>query len=89
LKELTPEDFYRLYAMRLQLWRLCGHASCRRARACRGDPLHCCRRFADWAEGVKEAAQQERNARDPEAGGLRAELGQRILRLAETLRSEP
>ena len=24
LKELTPEDGYRLYAQRLQFWRLCG-----------------------------------------------------------------
>jgi hypothetical protein len=88
-EELTPEDGFRLCAERLQFWRLCANAACRRARECRGDPQLCCRRFADWAEEVKAAAQQDRNARDPEAGGLRAELGRRILRLAETLRSEP
>ena len=41
LKALTPEDFYRVYAERLQVWRLCGNASCRRARACRGRPRLC------------------------------------------------
>ena len=89
LKQLTPEDGYRLYAGRLQVWRLCGNATCRRARACRDDPLHCCRRFADWAEAVKEAGQRERDARDPKAEALRSELGKRILRLAETMRDEP
>ena len=89
LTDLTLEDGYRLYAVRLQVWRLCGNASCRRARACRGDPLHCCRRFADWAEAVKEAAQRDRDARDPAADSLRSELGKRILRLAETMRDEP
>jgi hypothetical protein len=82
-------DFCRLYAERLQVWRLCGHASCLRARACRGDPLHCCRRFADWAEAVKEAAQRERDARDPAAEALRVELGRKLSRLAEAMRNEP
>jgi len=88
LKDLTPEDGYRLYAERLQVWRLCGNASCRRAQAC-GDPLCCCRRFADWAEAVKDAAQRERDARDPKAEVLRSELGRRLRRLAETMRDEP
>jgi hypothetical protein len=43
----TVEESFRLYAHRLQVWRLCEHASCRRARTCR-DALGCCRRFADW-----------------------------------------
>ena len=89
LKELTPEDFYRLYAERLQLWRLCGNASCRRARCCRGDPFRCCRRFADWAEAVKASAQRECDARNPAAEALRSELGGRLRRLAETMRNEP
>ena len=89
LTEPKPEDGYRLYAEGLQFWQLCDRASCRRERACRGDLLSCCRRFADWAEAVKAAAQQERDARDPRAEGLRSEFGKRILRLAETLRSEP
>ena len=89
LTEPKPEDGYRLYAERLQFWQLCDRASCRRERACRGDPFRCCRRFADWAEAVKAAAQQERAARDPHAEGLRSEFGKRILRLAETLRNEP
>jgi len=83
------EDGCRLYAERLQFWRLCGYASCRRARACRGDPLHCCRRFADWAQAVKEAAERERGARDPAAEALRLELGRRLSRLAEAMRNEP
>jgi hypothetical protein len=84
----TVEDGYRLYAERLQVWRLCGNASCRRARSCRGDPLCCCRRFAEWAEAVKDAGQRERDARDPRAEILRSELGRRLVRLADTLRDE-
>ena len=74
---------------RLQVWRLCGRAACRRARDCGGDPFRCCRRFAAWAEAVKEAAQRERDARDPAAEVLRSELGLRLRRLAETMRDEP
>jgi hypothetical protein len=88
LTELTPEDGYRLYAQRLQGWRLCGDATCRRARGCRGDLFTCCRRFADWAQAVKDAAQRDRAARDPHAEALRSELGRRLRRLAETLRDE-
>jgi hypothetical protein len=85
--ETTVAESFRLYAQRLQVWRLCGHASCRRARTCR-DALSCCRRFAAWAEEVKEAAQRDCDVRDPETEGLRSELGRRLLRLAETLRDE-
>ena len=85
----TLEDGARLYAERLQVWRLCGNTSCLRARACRGDTLRCCRRFADWAEAVKEAAQRERHARDPAAEALRLELGRRLSRLAGAMRNEP
>jgi hypothetical protein len=85
----TMEDSFRLYAEKLQFWRLCRHASCFRARACRGDALLCCRRFAAWAEAVKEAAMRERYARDPATEALRLELGQRLGRLSETLRNEP
>jgi hypothetical protein len=88
-KEMALADRYRLYAERLQLWGLCGNASCRRARGCRGDPLSCCRRFAEWADAVKDAAQHERDARDPAADSLRSELGRRLRRLAETMRDEP
>ncbi|MGE5260660.1 MAG: hypothetical protein ACM3MH_07260 [Actinomycetota bacterium] len=88
-KQPTAEDCFRLYAERLQLWRLCRQTSCLRAHACRGDPHHCCSRFADWAEAVKTAAMRERHANDPAAQALRAELGQRLRRLAATLRDEP
>ena len=74
LKEMALADSYRLYAERLQLWGLCGNASCRRARSCRGDPFSCCRHFAEWADAVKTAAQHERDARDPAADSLRSEL---------------
>ena len=88
LQQLSPEDGFRLYAERLQLWQLCDRVSCRRSRVCCGDPLGCCRRFADWAEAVKASAQAEHAARDPAAEALRAELGGRLRRLAETMRDE-
>ena len=88
LKELTPEDGCRLYAQRLQFWRLCERVSCRRARVCDGDAMLCCRRFADWAEAVKAAAQRERDARNPAVDALRSQLGLRLRRLAETMRDE-
>jgi hypothetical protein len=87
-KALTPEQSYRLYAERLQVWLLCGNAACRRSRACRGDARDCGIRLADWAEAVKEAGQRERAARDPETTALRAELTKRIERLAQTMRDE-
>ena len=87
LKALTAEDGYRLYAQRLQVWRFCSSAACRRAHGC-GDPASCCRRFADWAEAVKAAAQRERAANDPAIEALRSELGRRIRRLAEAMRTE-
>ena len=89
LKEMALADSYRLYAERLQLWGLCGNASCRRARSCRGDPFSCCRHFAEWADAAKTAAQHERDARDPAADSLRSELDGRLRRLADTLRDEP
>jgi hypothetical protein len=88
LKQLSPEDGYRLYAGRLQLWRLCDRTSCRRARVCSGDPFRCCRDFAAWAEAVKAAGQRERHARDPAAEALRSELSRRVRRLAETMQDE-
>ena len=89
MTDQTVEHSFRLYAERLQLWRLCRQTSCLRAYACRGDAHHCCRRFADWAEAVKQAAQRERHANDPAAQALRAELGRRLSRLAVAMRNEP
>jgi hypothetical protein len=88
LKTLTPEESFRLYAARLQIWRLCGKASCRRAQACRGNPRLCGLALADWAEEVKLAGQIERSARDPQAIALRAELLERVERLSRTVRDE-
>ena len=88
LRTLTPEQGFRLYAERLQLWLLCGNAACRRAQACRGDPVRCCRRFADWAEAVKSAADAERAANDPASEALRLEMSTRLKRLAASLRDE-
>jgi hypothetical protein len=87
-KERTLADSYRFHAERLQLWRLCHRAACRRARSC-PVPLDCGRRFAEWAEAVQTAGQRERDARDPEAEILRSELSRRLNRLAGTLRDEP
>jgi hypothetical protein len=87
-KTLTPEEAYRLYAVRLQVWLLCGNAACRRTRSCRGDARDCGIRLADWAEAVKEAGQRERADRDPETAALRADLTKRIERLAQTMRDE-
>lgn len=45
----------RLLADMLCIWRLCGHAGCRRARACRGR-VHLCakRNFPALPEGVRD-----------------------------------
>ena len=88
LKTLSPEQGFRLYAERLQLWRLCAARACRRAQACRGDKVRCCRRFADWAEAVKSVALAERAANDPAAQALRSELSMRLSRLAASMRDE-
>jgi len=88
LKTLTPEAGFRLYAERLQVWRLCASAQCRRAQACRGDPFRCCRRCSDWAEAVKSAAILERAARDPAVEAMRSDLAQRVKRLAASMRDE-
>jgi hypothetical protein len=88
LKALTPEAGCRLYAQRLQLWRLCERVACRRAGSCGGDPLGCCRRFAEWAEAVKASGQRDRDARDPAVEGLRSGWSRRVRRLAETMGDE-
>jgi hypothetical protein len=87
-KSLSLEERFRLYARRLQLWRLCSNAKCRRACACRGELRHCTQRFTDWAEAVRDCAQREFAARDPETRALRAELETRIIRLGRSLASD-
>ena len=82
LTALTTEDGVRHHAERLELWRLCSHATCRRGRACR-DPLSCGPRLADWAGAVKSAARLERG-HDPGMDALRLELVNRLERLAQT-----
>jgi hypothetical protein len=84
-KVLPLEERFRLYVRRLQLWRLCGNAACHRARACRGEPKSCGRRFADWSEIVKEAAQREFNARDPAFQAERADLMTKLDALSRTM----
>jgi len=79
---------FRLHARRLQFWRLCSNAKCRRARACRGALRHCTQRFVDWAEAVRDCAQREFAARDPETRVLRAELETRLIRLGRSLASD-
>jgi hypothetical protein len=56
---------------------------------CHTNPLCSCRRFAEWANDVKDAAEREHDASDPKIEGLRLEFGQRLLRIAGTPRDEP
>ncbi len=57
------EEPLRLWANVLHIWRLCGNASCLRARACRGKVRACCRRnypllpagVRDWFTALLEA----------------------------------
>jgi hypothetical protein len=82
---LPLEEGLRLYAGRLQLWRLCCNAACRRAHSCRGDPQRCGTRFADWGDTVKKAAQEEYNSRDPHTQFLIAALKEKIVRLGQAI----
>lgn len=51
---LSFEQTMRGWGTTLLLWRLCGHASCRRARACRGKVRLCVpRNFPLLPEGVR------------------------------------
>jgi len=43
------ENDISLAARVLELWRLCGRTSCRRARDCRGDARKCCESVAEWS----------------------------------------
>ena len=65
--QLSLEQGMRRWGAVLKLWRLCGHASCRRSRACRGDVDRC---FAanfpllpdgvrDFIDGLAEARARE------------------------------
>ena len=56
--KLPHEERFRLWAGRLQFWRLCSNIKCIRARRCY-EARHCGMRFADWAEEVRLAAQAE------------------------------
>ena len=78
-KAFATRSGFRVYAERFQLWRLCSHAACRRAQACRGQ-LRCHDRFAAWAEAAKDAVQPGRMS-NPEAEALRFELAERIRRM--------
>jgi hypothetical protein len=84
-ERLSTEERLRLYVRRLQLWRLCSHSACHRARSCRGDVGRCGGRISDWVEAVRDAAQRELNARDPERQILIADLKERIERLGRTM----
>jgi hypothetical protein len=77
----TAEGF-RLYAERLQIWRLCPRAKCRRGRACE-DAAACGGRLADWAEAVKDAARRDPTY-DPEADAIRLDLVKRLETLARS-----
>jgi hypothetical protein len=78
-KAFASRSGFHVYAERFQLWRLCSHAACRRAQACR-DQLRCHGRFAAWAEAAKDAVQRDPTY-NPEAEALRFELAERIRRM--------
>ena len=80
-KAFATKSGFHVYAERFQLWRLCSHAACRRAQACR-DQLRCHGRFAAWAEAARDAVQRDRGF-DPEADAMRFELTERIMRMVE------
>ncbi len=84
-ERLPPHERFRLYARRLQVWRLCYGAACRRARSCRGDPRRCDLRIADWVDEVRMAASRELNARDPERRAQIDDLKERIARLRDSM----
>jgi hypothetical protein len=75
----------RLYAKRLQVWRLCCNAACHRARDCRGDLGDCAARIADWSEAVWSEAARERSANDPETQIMIAALKKRLEGMARTM----
>jgi hypothetical protein len=80
-KAFATRSGFRVYAERFQLWRLCSHAACRRAQACRSQ-LRCHGRFAAWAEAAKDAVQRDPSY-NPEADALRFELAERLRRMAQ------
>ena len=79
-KAFATGSGFRVYAEQFQLWRLCSHAACRRAQACR-DQLRCRDRFAAWAEAAEDAIQRDPTF-NPEADAIRLELAERIRRLS-------
>ncbi len=83
LTALTTEEGVRHHAERLQMWRLCAYASCRRARVCR-DPRRCGPLLVDWAGAIKSAARLEPD-HDPGMEAFRLDLANRLERLAQTL----
>jgi hypothetical protein len=75
---LSLEEGMRRWGAVLKLWRLCGNASCRRARACRGDVDRC---FAanfpllpdgvrDFIDGLAEARRGSSPSRRPGRGSM-------------------
>lgn len=83
--EVPLQEDLRPHAKRLQFWRLCCNASCRRARSCRGNLRLCGARFADWAEAVRETALRELNESDPARQASIADLKEKIVRLGRTM----
>lgn len=88
-ESLPLDERFRLWCGRLQFWRLCCNAACRRAHTCRGDLTVCVGRFADWADSVRAAAKREFNAREPETQALAADLERRVIRLSQTMTDNP
>jgi len=64
-----PTFALRWIADLMNLWGLCAKSACRRARACRGEPRDCLRRYAplvpeEAREGVKALLEGQINALD-------------------------
>jgi hypothetical protein len=79
-KAFASRSGFHVYAEQFQLWRLCSHAACRRAQACRHQ-RRCRDRFAAWAEAAKDAIERDPTY-NPEAEAMRFELAERIRRLS-------
>jgi hypothetical protein len=59
LLTLDMEHDFEGAAQRWEVWRMCQKPRCRRARACRGDALRCCKMYVDWSEAL---ARRDREA---------------------------
>lgn len=55
---VTMENDFESAARHWEVWRMCQKRRCRRACACRGDALRCCKMYVDWSEALALKASQ-------------------------------